>query len=42
MQLHKLSLQEVKEMDMVDYLNSLGYHPQRFWGKRLLVFVSFA
>ena len=32
MQLHKLSLQEVKEMDMVDYLNSLGYHPQRFWG----------
>ncbi len=32
MQLHKLSLQEIKEMDMVDYLNSLGYHPQRING----------
>ena len=32
MQPHKLSLQEVKEKDMVDYLNSLGYHPQRING----------
>ncbi len=29
---HKLSLQEVKEMDMVDYLKSVGLAPQRIRG----------
>ena len=32
MQQHKLSLQEIKELDMVEYLKVLGYHPQRING----------